>query len=86
LLDVVHPEGKGKKRPGSKQFLDEPMISAMATHYQANLGDLSAKIHTAKRLLHRKKISAVGSDTEPAAMDSTLQVIKTYLRNRMNDD
>jgi hypothetical protein len=99
----------------------------MALHYQANLPDLSAEIHTAKRLLQRKKINAVGSDTEPAAMDprptlrflillepyrdaqyelyrllviactlpatsagcersfSKLKLIKTYLRNRMDD-
>ena len=47
----------------------------MATHYQANLLDLSVEIHTAKRLLQRKKIGAVGSDTQPAAMDSTLWLL-----------
>ena len=49
--------------PGSKQFLDQQRNSAMATHYQANLPDLSAEIHTAKPLLQRNKIGAVGSDT-----------------------
>ena len=47
----------------------------MAGHYQANLPEMSAEIHTAKRLLQRKKIGAVGSDTEPAAMDSTLRLL-----------
>ena len=112
-VSALHPE--------SKQFLDEEKISAMATHYQV---DLSAELHTAKRLLQRKKISLDGSET---AMDSTIQflkllnepyrdalyelhrlvviactlpatsagcersfsklkLIKTYLRNRMNDN
>ena len=61
--------------PGSEQFLDQQRISAMATHYQANLPDLSVEIHTAKRLLQRKKFGSVGSDTEPAAMDSTLRFL-----------
>ena len=47
----------------------------MVTHYQANLPDFSAEIHTAKPLLQRKKIGAVGSDTEPAAMDNTLRFL-----------
>ena len=53
----------------------------MSTHYQANLPDMSAEIHIAKPLLQRKKIGAVGSDTEPAAMDSTLRfliLLETY--------
>jgi hAT family C-terminal dimerisation region len=58
--------------PGSKQFLDEQRISAMATHYQANIPDLSAEIHTAKRLLDRKKTAAIASDTESGAMNNTL--------------
>ena len=58
---------------GSKQFLDRNRISTMATHHQANLPDLSADIHTVRRLLQRKNIDAVGGDTEPAAMDSTLR-------------
>ena len=70
--------GVSALHPGSKQFLDEQRISAMATHYQANLPDLSAEIHTAKRLLERKKTNAVGSDTESAAMNSTQQ-FPTYL-------
>ena len=47
----------------------------MATHYQANLPDMSAKIHTAKPPLRRKKIGAVDNDTDPAAMDSTLRFL-----------
>ena len=114
-VSALHPE--------SKQFLDEEKISAMATHYQVDLPDLSAELHTAKRLLQRKKISLDGSET---AMDSTIQflkllesyrdalyelyclvviactlpatsagcersfsklkLMKTYLRNRMNDN
>ena len=117
--------GVSALHPGSKQFLDEQRISAMATHYQANLLDLSAEIYSAKWLLERKKTNAVGSDTESAAMNNTLQflillepyrdalyelyrllviactlpatsagcersfskpkLIKTYLRNRMDD-
>ena len=67
--------GVSALHPGSQRFLDEPMISAMATHYQANLHDLSAEIHTAKWLLYRKKISVVGSDAELSAIDSTLQFL-----------
>lgn len=113
-VSALHPE--------SKQFLDEGKISAMATHYQVDLPDLSAELHTAKRLLQRKKISLDGNET---ALESTIQflkllepyrdapyelyrlvviactlpatsagcersfsklkLIKTYLRNRMND-
>ena len=36
---------------------------------------MSAEIHTEQRLLQRKKISAVGSDTEPSAMESTLRFL-----------
>jgi hAT family C-terminal dimerisation region len=59
--------------PGSKQFLDEQRISAMATHYQADIPDLSAESHTEKRLLDRK--IAVASDTESGAMNNTPQFL-----------
>ena len=59
-------QGVSALHPESKQFLDEEKISAMATHYQVDLPDLSAELLTAKRLLQRKKISLDGSET---AMD-----------------
>jgi len=55
--------------PQSKQFLEEHRIAALATHYQASLQDLSAEIHTAKRLLERK------SETTGVAVNTTLQLL-----------
>ena len=73
ICSIYH--GVSALHPGSKQFLDEQRISAMATHYQANIPDLSAEIHTAKRLLDRKKTNAVTSDIESGAMNNTLQFL-----------